>query len=279
MTALALSVAALAAAGCSEGYRVLVRFDPPELVDELEWIEVALVDDCGAQPGGGAALVGARRRFEVRRGESPPALGEVEPGDYGVAVRGRSETCRVAAAGCSGVTLAPGERGLLVVTARPVEGPGCDPTERCQDGACVADGGDADADADEDAGADADGDSPPDPDADADQVCPCRIDGECYEEGETSPWSPCEACDPERDPTAWSRVAEGSACVEDDGQAGTCRTGLLGGMSCCAGCWLLEGMVCMPGTMDVACGDRGAACEICVSPEVCLPLLGRCGRT
>jgi len=200
----------------------------------------------------------------------------------GLVARGSSGECQVVAFGCSSVRLRPSEQGLLIVTARAVDCPGCWEGTRCVGGVCIpitdADAdADADVDADADADADADGDTDSDADADVDVdgACDCDIDGACHETGEARPGRPCETCRPEVATDAWSRVEEADTC-RSGGQDGTCRTVPVVGMSCCTGCWALDGLFCAGGGSGASCGDRGEACALCLAPEQCDPILHRC---
>ena len=54
--------------GCTnDGYRVLVRFDSPELADEVAWLDLALVADCQVQDAEGGQQSAHERLVEHRR--------------------------------------------------------------------------------------------------------------------------------------------------------------------------------------------------------------------
>lgn len=59
-----------------------------------------------------------------------------------------------------------------------------------------------------------------------------------------------------------SVCADGEPCLSADGIEGACV-----GDACCTGC-LNEG-ACAPGDDDLACGDRGRACDLCLGGSTC----------
>jgi hypothetical protein len=155
--ALAGALAALlGAAGCQGTYTVTVAFDDDALRSRASGVEVSFVGSCEGLPGDGEAPVDPSVLVEFAAGERSAELGEIAPGPHGVYARVRDDGCTVYAAGCAEVVLEAGGSGELVVHVGPVDGPACEPAERCAEGLCVDGGPDGDADVDTDADADAD---------------------------------------------------------------------------------------------------------------------------
>jgi hypothetical protein len=282
----------------TDGYEVVVRFEPEALAREVETVEVAVVARCADHAAADAEVDGALAAVRVRRGAAAPALGELRAGSFGLLARGRDGACRVVAYGCRAVELEAGGEGRLEVVLGRVDGPPCPAGTWCVGDACEPIAPDADVDdaaadvdvadaetpADADARGDADLDADPPPhDADegrdatpdADPPCDCRIDGECRTAGEVDPDDPCQGCDPSRSTTAWRDLPDGEPCVNDGG-AGVCRIGALGNSTCCSGCWALDRVLCVPGNTNLACGHGGGGCVPCVAPERCDEATGTC---
>lgn len=153
MSRVALVAVILAASACDGGgYRVVVRFDPPELARNVVRVDVALVRDCEEQSRRGGDPVDAVREIAITRSGTVGTIGSVPRGAYGLYARGRDDDCEVRVAGCTPVTLVEGGEGDLVVTVTDEDdGPGCGWFERCDEGECVSFAPDAGVD---DAGAD-----------------------------------------------------------------------------------------------------------------------------
>lgn len=145
-----LTALVLIAGGCTDpGYEVVVELEPPELADEAVVIEVALVEDCAAQPRG-QPPVAPRAHVSVTRGDSP-SLGQVDSGPAGLYALARAADCRVVASGCEPVELDEGGSGRLVVTATSVAAGSCPPGSTCNGAGECTPGADAGPDAGEDA--------------------------------------------------------------------------------------------------------------------------------
>ena len=270
---------------CSGGeYSVVVRFDPPSLADETRRVEVSLVRDCASQSDTGEPAVSALSTLELRRDSTRGTLAPVEPGSYGLYARAWSADCRVIAAGCDTVELEAGGSGELIVTVRPVGGPGCGTGLTCDDGSCVGPdaGRDAAVDASRDAGpacvcaacavCRSDGTCAPDhdscgPGTYCDPTAGCVPGTECAGDGSECPddGDVCttERCDTTRDPPLCVRdpTPDGSACTTA-GVSGQCRLG-----ACCGGCW--NGAACEAGDAVVACGTAGGDCASCADANPC----------
>jgi MYXO-CTERM domain-containing protein len=105
----------------------------------------------------------------------------------------------------------------------------------------------------------------------------CIIGGMCVGEGETNPTYPCQVCDPARDSTDWSTMAEGMAC----GGGTVCAGGRLRDGACAADgrCVFSTTERCPTG----ACADESTCappCDAssCEDGEWCNPTLMRCER-
>ncbi len=220
----------LSAVGCDGGYDVVVRFEPPELVDQVARVEVALVPSCVGQTLGEPPS-GAATTASVRRMESPSPIGDVPAGTYGLYARGLAEDCRVAVAGCSDVVIDGGGSGTLLVTLAPIDGSRCPDGMFCSDGECMIG-------------------SPPDASMDASTDAPDACTG--CDDGDPCTEDICGAMGCENPP-----AADGTACMD-----GLCYDG-----ACCAGCW--DGTVCQAGDTGAACGVSGATCTTCMDADAC----------
>lgn len=130
----------LGSVGCdSGGYDVEIRFDPEALADDAQGVEVALGAPCADQTLG-EPPVGAVASAVARRSGGSMALGDLEPGDYGLVALARDGGCAVMAAGCADVSIEAGGSGTLAVTLEAATGPGCAAGRTCDDGVCSAPG-------------------------------------------------------------------------------------------------------------------------------------------
>lgn len=140
--------------GCSDAYRVSVRFENPDTRSAATQVEVAVVEGCqGADLSGPPQ--GAFRSTVFGVGESADALGELAPGNYGLRARAIDDSCTVIAAGCAPISVSAGEMGELSVLLSNVDDTSCAPS-LCP-GVCGGSDASVDAlvrDAGTDAGAD-----------------------------------------------------------------------------------------------------------------------------
>ena len=97
----------------------------------------------------------------------------------------------------------------------------------------------------------------------------CAIDDACWGSGQVNPGNACQHCDPALSTTAWSSVADGSACdadnngctVGDSCQAGVCQAG---GAAACED----DGLACT----DQVCGSTGPdtfSCSVVANGQGC----------
>lgn len=301
---LLLVVAAGLLSSCSDGYRVVVRFDPPTLAEEVSGIDVALVGRCEAQDLSSPLLNGEVSRVWARRGERLGGLGDVPAGTYGLVGRGRDASCRIVAAECVEVTLDGRGSGDLEIVLSRIDGAGCPPGTYCRDLSCVtgSDGdgdtdidsdtdsdvdsdvdsdadtdGDTDVDSDVDSDIDSDVDSDVDSDSDSDEVCDCVIEGACYRAGDQPPENVCYACRPEYDTTLWWPLDPRTPCFEY-GEAGTCNLDVDYDLYiCCPTCWIPGEDFCNIDPWDpTLCGRGGDWCEFCAPPFLCIYEAGFC---
>jgi hypothetical protein len=229
LTTVGLVLAASSASCTGGGYDVVVRFEPPALVDQVVRVELALVPNCAGQPPGEPAS-GAAAMVDVRRMESSSPIGDAPPGTYGLYARGLAEDCRVAVSGCTDVVIEGGGSGTLIVTLTAIDGDRCPDGMYCSGGECMVG-----------AGPDASMDAPDAPDACGD----CNDDDPCTDDV-------CGAMGCENPP-----AADGTACTN-----GLCYEG-----ACCAGCW--DGAACQTGDVGGACGVAGAMCTTCMDTDDC----------
>jgi hypothetical protein len=97
----------------------------------------------------------------------------------------------------------------------------------------------------------------------ADECALCSIEGEVHGPGTPNPANPCEVCDPDRDPGAWSVLADSSPC--GDGSGGACCAG-----ACCAEDQCCTGGACGPCGCEIAGqeyaageGNPANSCQVC----------------
>lgn len=271
---LASCLALAAAVGCADGsYDVVVRFDPPELGDSVERVEVAFVPGCDGQAPGeppDAEEVVLLRRMAT---SGPMRLGSFEPGSYGLYARGLSDGCRVVASGCSPVELEAGGSGELVVVLGPLDGPGCAAGEACVEETCVAmdsgvpdGGGDSGDDGGAEAGLDGGIDGGRDG-GDLDAGLDAGTDGgsDAGQDAGFDGGPMCGTCDDSNPCTDDACTFAGCVYTPDD--TNTCGGGVCQGGTCCTGCW--DGSSCQSGSAVTACGDDGAACVSCNDGNPC----------
>lgn len=138
-----------------------VQFDP-SLRDDATRVGVYLVQNCpqGSLEGN---LQGVVAEVEFRVDEAAPAIGEVEPGEYGLLARAWNDDCELVAAACRSVRVEAGGSTPLSVLLIEATGRRCAAAETCAAGECTAgdvvsfDGGvDAPRDATLDTSVDAD---------------------------------------------------------------------------------------------------------------------------
>jgi hypothetical protein len=239
-----LAAACLCFAACDEGgYDLVVRFDPASLAAEVSSVEVALVPSCEGQPRDGSPATSAIRLVSVDRDGSAEAIGRLDPGRYGLHAVGRSEdACAAVAFGCAPVDLEAGGRGTLVVVLGPADGPGCEPDQRCESGACVP------------------ADCPPS--CVCSDTCstssPCVCDSGC----------PCTDLACESD-CAVACTGEGTACVVD-----ATDVSHFDAFACDGGASCVVDLTNSRGTFeaDVVCSGSGTLCHLlCDKASSCFP--------
>lgn len=146
---LLLALVSGAAACADSSYSMLLTFEPPELVDNVDKVQITLVDSCAVVRkalGEPAEIV----RDQFTLGRITPLEGgrALEPGLYGfyaVGFQGYGE-CRIAA-GCSEATVVAGGKGIVHIRMEGITPIGCN---------VETDGGVRDAGEETDAGEDID---------------------------------------------------------------------------------------------------------------------------
>ena len=289
--------------GCTDGanYRIVVRFEPEDLLSRAHRLELSLVGSCRDQaPTGAPADRVIAGPVEVPRGTSAAPFGELDvEGPIQVYARVRDASCRVIAAGCQPVTLVSGQGARVVVVARPVSGfRTCATGFVCSDGRCLRDGvidggadGTVDAtvprcepdECDIDGRCVASGELIPDsrecascePTLDATDWTPgCIIDDDCVPAFGRSQFNDCLECNPARDLDDWSERETASDCRRD-GIHGRCFPDGVD-FECCTGCVDIGEKECRRGVFSSQCGRGGEACAECSGSEFCLD--GECMR-
>jgi len=131
----------LLASGCGED-RYQVRMGPAEALEGAAAYDLVLlrVTCQQLQEAGGIGDRGwVVRRSQWQAGQSPPDLGEVEPGRYALVGIARGADCAAGWAGCIDVELERGRGETLEVTLQAFGGSGCLPNEICAGGGICTD--------------------------------------------------------------------------------------------------------------------------------------------
>lgn len=174
LVGLALSLVLVA---CGGEYDVRISFVDSDTKLAADRVQVAIVTDCAVQTLG-APPTGTVRSVEFRTSGTSPAIGDVEPGAYGLYARASDANCNVIAAGCTPILLEAGTAAALSVQLRNVSAALCAPAVACVDGQCA--GADAGSDGGVDGSVDAimtrpDADSGPQPDTGLDGGPPADV--------------------------------------------------------------------------------------------------------
>ncbi len=130
--------------GCADPTNVSldIEWEPAELSNDADTIELSLFGSCDAQTLGTTAK-NATKHWTLKRGESIPNLGSLGSGMKGLYARGFSGACEVVAAGCVDFAVKKGGRTniTLILSGQTCEGGDCG-TDSCGTG---SDGGKTDA--------------------------------------------------------------------------------------------------------------------------------------
>jgi hypothetical protein len=133
-------VLALALGGCSES-RYSVVLGPETALSEAAGFDLILLwPSCQQilEQGGIVDRGWIIARSQWQPGQTPPDIGEVEPGGYALIAIVRATDCTATWAGCQDVELERGGEGTLEVTLQAFGSSGCLPQEVCGGaGTCV----------------------------------------------------------------------------------------------------------------------------------------------
>lgn len=127
---------------CASEHPVRIQFDS-SIRDDATRVGVYLVQNCpqGSLEGD---LQGVITEVEFSIDDAAPAIGDVEPGDYGLLARAWNDECELVAAACRSVRVEAGGSAPLSVLLIEANGRRCAATEACTAGECISDAGSLD---------------------------------------------------------------------------------------------------------------------------------------